>query len=159
MRELLAVLPKRLYIATKQQFGVSMSVISEAEALEALEKLGMGAGPVESVGREDLKKPGVIVHLGVLAARSLYHYGTAVFCVDPEGEIVQANPLHVYLKSDAIVPNDTAANNFNWVRPVLGSGAPRYAAWRDGILWEIEFVTEEKKDDLKDDKKEDRARR
>lgn len=123
-----------------------MSVVSEAEALEALERVGMGSsGPLESVSREDLKKPGVIVHLGILAAKSLYHYGTAVFCMDESGEVVQANPLHVYLKQDALVPRDTVASNYNWIRPVLGSGAPKYAAWRDGILWEVEFKNEPEK--------------
>lgn len=119
-----------------------MPVVSEKEGLESLEALGMDVnGTLEEVSREELKESGVIVYLGVLAAKSLYNYGTAVFCLDDSGKVVQANPIHVYLGPEAIVQDNQ--KDVLWIRPIIGNGTPKYAAWRDGVLWEVQKTNEE----------------
>jgi len=48
--------------------------------------------------------------------------------------------VHVYIHPQAV--EDTAGREYRHVRPILGDGKPNYAAMKDGILWEVEFVDE-----------------
>jgi hypothetical protein len=95
------------------------------------------------VGPQELRRRDVIFHLGELAAAGLSSVGQVTLIMNPSGNVCIANPLHVFMAPESVLDEDTEeVPPFRWVRPVLGSGRPQYAAWRDDQLWEIEFEGE-----------------
>jgi hypothetical protein len=92
------------------------------------------------VGLEELRRPDVIHHLGELAAAGLTALGQVTLFRNPDGKVCIANPVHVFFAPGALLEDDGEdLPPYRWVRPIMGSGRPQYAAWRDGELWEIEF--------------------
>lgn len=92
------------------------------------------------VGQEELLRRDVIFHLGELVAAALTSVGQITMFKNPDGNVCIANPVHVYMAPGAVLEDEgDEVPPFHWVRPILTSGRPQYAAWRDGQLWEIEF--------------------
>jgi len=92
------------------------------------------------VGQEELRRRDVIFHLGELAAAGLNSVGQITMFKNPDGNVCIANPVHVYFAPGAILEDDGEETPpFKWVRPILSSGRPQYAAWKGDRLWEIEF--------------------
>ena len=105
-------------------------------------KRGLMGKEVEmtDVGREELQRRDVIFHLGELVAAALLSVGQVTMFRNPDGNVCIANPVHVYMAPGALLEDDGGeVPAFHWVRPILTSGRPQYAAWREGQLWEIEF--------------------
>ena len=102
----------------------------------------------EEENKVDLKKGHLTnqatqMWLGKLVAVQLKAVGTVTLFLGEDGNIRLANPLHVYLDGPAMMQDeDFGERPFRWVRPVVGEGKPQYAAWRDDVLWEVEFVDE-----------------
>lgn len=96
-----------------------------------------------AVSKQELHRRDVIFHLGELAAAALASVGQVTFVMNPSGEVAIANPVHVFMAPESVLDETTEeVPPYRWVRPVLGSGRPQYAAWRDDQLWEIEFEEE-----------------
>ena len=99
------------------------------------------------VGMEELHRRDIVFHLGELAAAALMTVGSVTLVRNPSGKVAIANPIHVYLAPHSIMEEtDTELPPFKWVRPVISSGRPQYAAFRQGELWEIEFEDESSSD-------------
>jgi len=93
-----------------------------------------------TVGAEELRRRDVIFHLGELVAAGLTSVGQITMFKNPDGNVVIANPVHVYMAAGAVLEDEgDDIPPFRWVRPILTSGRPQYAAWKGDQLWEIEF--------------------
>ena len=97
--------------------------------------------PTVELTRENLQTQSAIEMLGAIAAGGLKEYGQATFVMRPDGGVAYANPTHVHIHPDAVP--DIKNKPFRTVRPILGNGRPAYVVWKNGVLWEIEFVDEE----------------
>lgn len=93
--------------------------------------------PNEDINRENLGTEGAVTTLGAIAAASLKTYGQATFVMRDDGGVAFANPAHVHVHPQAI--EDMGDRPFRYKRPILGDGRPNFVAWKDGILWEVEF--------------------
>lgn len=101
--------------------------------------------PTVELTKENLRSQAAIDMLGAIAAGSLKEYGQATFIMRPDGGIAFANPAHVHVHPQAVP--DITDKPFRTVRPILGTGRPAYVVWKNGMLWEIEFVDEEPEED------------
>ncbi len=97
--------------------------------------------PTVELNRSNLETQPAIEMLGAIAAGGLKEYGQATFVMRPDGGVAFANPAHVHIHPDAVP--DIADRPFREVRPILGTGRPQYVVWKNGILWEIEFLDED----------------
>jgi hypothetical protein len=103
---------------------------------------------LQDIGVGDLVREDAIYFLGMMAAHGLRNFGQVTLIVGGNDKVCVANPVHVYLDSQAMLNEDLEKlPPFRWVRPVLGSGKPQYCAMREGEMWEIEFLEE---DDLEE---------
>lgn len=101
--------------------------------------------PTVELSRDNLQTQPAIEMLGTIAAGSLKEYGQATFVMRPDGGVAFANPTHVHVHPQAVP--DLQDRPFRTVRPILGNGRPAYVVWKNGMLWEIEFVDEESNKD------------
>jgi hypothetical protein len=93
--------------------------------------------------KSHLSNPGTHLWLGGLVCKQLQAMGTiTLFLSEDDGKVRIANPLHVYLGSQAMIDEDSDDRPFRWLRPVVGEAKPQFVAWRNGDLWEIEFTDE-----------------
>lgn len=112
-----------------------------------------GALPsLTKIGKQELQRDDAIFFLGLMAAKSLLTIGQVTLIMGADEDVCIANPTQVYLGAGAIIDDGkmTEIPDFKWVRPILPSGRPQYAAWRDGELWEIEFIDEEPEEKTSD---------
>jgi len=86
---------------------------------------------------DNLDTPQAASTLAVLAVLGLKKYGRVTFVVRPDRGVAFANPAHVDIHPDAI--EDLADRPLRFVRPLLGDGKPKFVAWKDGVLWEVEI--------------------
>jgi tRNA1(Val) A37 N6-methylase TrmN6 len=93
--------------------------------------------PTVEMTRENLDTLGALETLATIAAASLKQYGQATFVMRPDGGVAFANPLHVHIHPQAV--EDLGDKPYHFVRPILGDGRPNYVAWKNGILWEVDF--------------------
>jgi hypothetical protein len=101
--------------------------------------------PLEEIGRKDLLRDDAVYFIGLMAAKGLAAFGQVTLIMGSDDKVCIANPTQVYLDVGAVINDDSdpaLLPKFKWVRPILGSGRPQYVAYRDGELWEIEFVDE-----------------
>ena len=91
---------------------------------------------------EHLSHPGAAGFLATLAQRMLNLYGSVTFVKQNDDNIIMVNPLHVYLDAKAL-DAESVDEDFEYVKPIIGSGSPTYAAMRNGQLWEIKFKEKE----------------
>lgn len=94
--------------------------------------------PTVELTKDNLETQAAVEMLGAIAAGGLKEYGQATFVMRPDGGVAYANPAHVHVHPDAVP--DIADKPFRIVRPVLGTGRPAFVVWKNGILWEIEFL-------------------
>jgi len=102
--------------------------------------------PLQEIGRAELLRDDAVYYLGLMAAKGLTAFGQITLIMGADDKVCVANPVHVYLDAQAIIDDAMPVDqvpNFKYVRPVLGSGRPQYCAWKEGELWEIEFIDEE----------------
>lgn len=111
--------------------------------MPAVKKEDIVLPPLDEIGLEELYREDAIYFLGLMAAQGLRNFGQVTFIMGADQKVCVANPVHVYLDSQAVTSDDSPAPPFKWVRPILGSGRPQYSAWKNGELWEIEFYTKE----------------
>lgn len=97
--------------------------------------------PTVELTRDNLETQPAVEMLGAIAAGGLKEYGQATFVMRPDGGVAYANPAHVHIHP-AAVP-DIEDKPFRTVRPVIGTGRPEFVVWKNGILWEIEFLDDE----------------
>lgn len=104
--------------------------------------------PLQEIGRAELLRDDAVYYLGLMAAKGLTAFGQITLIMGADDKVCVANPVHVYLDAQAIIDDVSVDQvpDYKYVRPVLGSGRPQYCAWRDGELWEIEFVDEPEED-------------
>lgn len=97
--------------------------------------------PLTEIGIADLRRQDAIYFLGMMAARGLELFGQVTLMISGDDKVAMANPVHVYLDVGAFISDQELPTHppFRWVRPVLGQGKPQYVAWKEGVLWEIEF--------------------
>lgn len=91
---------------------------------------------------DNIDSPEAQIWLGLLTADQLKAMGSVTLFVAEDGGIRAANPLHVYLDGPEVYEG-LPSNRYRWLRPIVGEMKPQYVAWRDGQLWEIEFVPEQ----------------
>ena len=96
--------------------------------------------PTVELTRENLATQSAVELLGAIAVAGLQKYGEATFVMRPDDGVAYANPAHVHIHPDAVP--DFANRPFRTVRPILGDGKPMFVVWKNGVLWEIEFVDE-----------------
>ena len=113
---------------------------------EQLEKAAKEAlPPLQEIGRDDLLRDDAVYFIGLMAAKGLAAFGQVTLIMGADDKVCIANPTQVYLDAGAIIADDmdpSLVPKYKWVRPILGSGRPQYVAYRDGELWEIEFIDE-----------------
>jgi hypothetical protein len=99
--------------------------------------------PLSEIGMDDLLRDDARYFIGLMAAQSLRLIGQITFFLSADQKVAMANPAHVFLDEKAFIHDDVEERPYKYVRPILGSGRPQAVAWRDGELWEIEFLDEE----------------
>lgn len=97
--------------------------------------------PMVEMTKDNLDTLGALETLATIAAAGLKQYGQVTFIMRPDGGVAFANPAHVHVHPQAI--EDLGDKPYRFVRPILGDGRPNYVAWKNGILWEIEFTDEQ----------------
>jgi hypothetical protein len=113
------------------------------EQIEAAAKQALP--PLEEINRDDLLRDDAVYFIGLMAAKGLMAFGQVTFLMSADDKVCLANPTQVYFDVGAAIVDDmdpSLVPKYKWVRPILGSGRPQYVAYRDGELWEIEFVDE-----------------
>jgi len=88
---------------------------------------------------ENIMTPDAFLALGSLAAQALRELGEVTLVVRPDGAVTYANPAKVHIERDAIPDAELLARPFRYVRPIMSDRRPRFVAWKDQSLWEIEF--------------------
>jgi tRNA1(Val) A37 N6-methylase TrmN6 len=97
--------------------------------------------PTVEMTRENLETLAAAETLAAIAIAGLKQHGQATFVMRPDGGVAFANPAHVHIHPQAVP--DIEDKPFRYVRPILGEGRPSFVVWRDGILWEIEWIEED----------------
>ena len=102
----------------------------------------------EVLTRDNVLSPPAIAALGLMCARALQAVGVVTLIVRPDLSIGYVSPQDVYLdRNAAVVDPENEKRPVRYVRPVLSDGKPHYVGWKDGALWEVEFVDTEEKPD------------
>jgi len=117
---------------------------------EQLEKAAEAAlPPLREIGRADLMRDDAVYFIGLMAVKGLAAFGHVTLIMGEDDKVCIANPTKVYLDACAAIADDTPDEDlkFKYVRPILPTGRPQYVAWREGELWEIEFIDEESEED------------
>lgn len=96
---------------------------------------------VSDLLREDEEGGRIAAWFTQLAGLCLRGAGSVTFILDDDQNVRWANPVHVYLDENAVL-EETPGRAYRWLRPIVGEGKPQYVAWRNGQLWEIEFLNE-----------------
>lgn len=96
------------------------------------------------LNRSHLSSPNTQLWLGGLAAHQLQTMGTVTLFLGEDGKVRVANPVHVYLGPEAMVDDESSGQvpRVRWLRPIVGEAKPQMAAWKDGMLWEVEIDDE-----------------
>jgi len=93
------------------------------------------------MNRSNLETFEALEMLAKIAVAGLKNYGQVTFVMRPDDGVAFANPAHVHIHPQAI--EDLGDKPYRIVRPILGDGRPSFVIWKDGILWEIEFIDEQ----------------
>ena len=94
------------------------------------------------ITKEKLDNPDTASFLGHVAAAFLKEAGTCTLFIDEYGFVRVANPVHVYLDTQATEEPPTDAE-VRFIRPVVGEAKPQWVQMKDGRLWEVAFEREE----------------